>query len=108
MAGRKRSRSFAITFNHINWSKTAFGDYLTAANIIKSYCCAEESHHPALDPETGKIMNVQTSKHHHIYLETQEKYFLTEIKDIVDLFIGNEPLSYDIQEITNLKTDWLF
>lgn len=90
MDGRKRSSSFAITFNHVEWDKTCFGEWLLAGELAKRICICEESHHPPLDPLTGLLPDGEAGRHHHVFVEFIDKYFLTEVRDICIRFLGDE------------------
>lgn len=98
MSGRKRGHCFAITINHVEWPKSAFGVYLEATELLKRFAIGEEPHHPPLDPDTGKVVEgVEGGFHHHCFAEFIDKYFCVEVRDIVLDFLGGEAYSIDIQ-----------
>lgn len=98
MSGRQRSSSFAITLTHVDFDKTCFGLWCVNGGLSKRICVAEEDHHPPLDPITGELMNEPVDKHHHIYVEFEEKYFLPEVRDVVVEFLcGEEHRSINVQ-----------
>lgn len=96
MSGRKRSHCFAITINHVQWSKSCLFEFLMASGEIKRLGIGEEKHHPPIDPETG-LAPEEDGRHHHIFVEFSEKYFLTEVRAIFEEFLGHEPWSFDVQ-----------
>lgn len=100
MSGRKRSHCFAITFNHVEWTKDCFGEFLRADNLVKRLAIGEEVHHGPLDPLTGQPDDTNHGIHHHVFVEFEDKYFLTEVHDVVQLFLGQEDeriSSFDVQ-----------
>lgn len=97
MAGRKRSSAFAITLNHVEWDKTCFGEFMLAGDLVRRICVAEEKHHPPLDPLSGELLDNCVSKHHHVFVEFVEKYFLPEVREMVVQFLCEEEHSFDIQ-----------
>lgn len=102
MNGRKRSSSFAITLNHVDFDKTCFGSWCVNGDLVKRLVVAQESHHSALNPESGELMNEDAGKHQHIFVEFKEKYFLTEVHSIVYEFLGGEEdRSINVQVCTN-------
>lgn len=90
MSGRKRSRVFAITFNHVEWDKTCFGEWLVNAGLSNRVCIGEEKHSSQLDPLTGEYIDIPASFHHHCYVEFIEPHFLPEVRDVVLEFLGQE------------------
>lgn len=102
MSGRQRSHSFAITFNHVEWSKTCFGQWCVDAGLVKRICVAEEKYHPALDPDSGELMNEPTDRHHHVFVEFIDKYFLPEVRDLCIQFLcEEEDRSVNVQVTTS-------
>lgn len=98
MAGRKRGHNFAITINHVEWSKLCFGEYFVASGIVKRLAVGEEKHHPEINCETGEVIeDGVTAVHHHIFVEFNEGFFLPEVRDLIVLFLGGEEHSFDIQ-----------
>lgn len=97
MEGRKRNSCFAITFNHVEWDKTCFGEWLLAGGLAKRIVVAQEDHHSALDPLSGELMNDEPGRHQHSFVEFSERYFLREIRDIILEFLCGEERSFDIQ-----------
>lgn len=97
MSGRKRSSCFAVTINHVEWGKDALGVFLEATEDIKRLAIGQEIHHPPLDCITGEVVNDNGGFHHHIFVEFKEKYFLSEVRNIFEEFLGGEPHSIDIQ-----------
>ena len=81
MFGKKRSHCFFLTVNHIEWSKTALGEWLLAADLCEEFAVVEENYHPPLDAETGEVAPTAPARHHHIYLKFKEGYWFTEVQD---------------------------
>jgi len=98
MSGRKRSSSFAITLTHVDFDKTCFGSWCVNGGLSKRICVAEEVHHPPLDPISAELMQEVPEKHHHIYVEFEEKYFLPEVRDlIIEFLCGDDSRSINVQ-----------
>ncbi|CAF5067122.1 unnamed protein product [Rotaria sp. Silwood1] len=107
MAGRKRSHCFCVTINHADWSKSCLGEYLTAGNLVKRLAIGEEKYSPPLDPDTGSVDDtVAVGRHHHCFIDFVDNYFLVEVQDIINLFLGGDPYSLDIQVCKSPKA-WL-
>lgn len=87
MSGRKRSCNFAITINNISWSKRDLFDYWSIDLKIKRFACGAESYHKPLDCDT-------------------DKYFLSEVRDLLMVFIGDEGHSVDVQCCRSVR-NWL-
>jgi len=96
MSGRKRSSAFSITINHVEWSKSCLSEFLMASDDIRRLVISEETHHPPADCDTG-IVPETTERHHHVFVEFKEKYFLDEVRAIFEEFLGQEPWSFDVQ-----------
>jgi len=63
---------------------------MEAVELVKSYACGEETYHLPLDPITG-LPNNQTIVHrHHVFLETTEKFYLTELSEMIMEFLGQD------------------
>lgn len=107
MLGRKRSHNFAITINHVTWSKSCLGEYMVASETCKRLAIGEEQHHPIIDCDSGlPITSDLSGHHHHIFVELLDSYFLSEVRDIIVDFLGGEEYSIDIQVsagLDNLK-----
>lgn len=98
MSGRKRGHNFAITINNVEWSKTCFAEYFIASDIVKRLAVGEEKHHPSVDCDTGEVIDDGVvGRHHHIFVEFVEGFFLPEVRDLIVLFLGGEEHSFDIQ-----------
>jgi hypothetical protein len=80
---------------------------MEAVELVKSYACGEETYHLPLDPITG-LPNNQTIVHrHHVFLETTEKFYLTELREMIMEFLGqDETKSFDVQTCRSRKS-WL-
>lgn len=96
MAGRKRSSCFIVTINHVEWGKDCLAEFLLATDDIKRLAIGEEPHNPPLDCITGEPSSV-VGKHHHVFVEFIEKYFLPEVRSMFEEFLGGEEHSIDIQ-----------
>lgn len=96
MDGRKRSSCFAITINHIDWTKDCVAEYFTATGDINRLVVAEEFYHPPLDCVTGEPVE-SNERHNHIFVEFKEKYFCTEVRTMVEDFVGGEDFLINIQ-----------
>ncbi|CAF0865324.1 unnamed protein product [Rotaria sp. Silwood1] len=109
MAGRKRSHCFCVTINHADWSKSCLGEYLTAGNLVKRLAIGEEKYSPPLDPDTGSVDDtVAVGRHHHCFIDFVDNYFLVEVQDIINLFLGGDPYSLDIQLSKEDRSPYLF
>lgn len=102
MSGRKRSHVFAITFNHVEWDKTCFGEWLIAGDLAVRIAVGEEKHSSQLDPLTGELVDTPVSYHHHCYVEFVDKYFLPEVRELVLEFLGQED-----QRSINVQVRWV-
>lgn len=106
MAGRKRSHCFAITLNHVDYDKTCLGEYWRCGDLIDRFACGEEHYNPPLDPLTGEADDV-VGRHHHIFVEFVDGYFLDEVRDmVVEFYGGDNGVSVDIQCCKSPKA-WL-
>lgn len=107
MSGRKRSHNFAITINHVQWSKSCLGEYMVASETCKRLAIGEEPHHINIDCDTGLPVDTDPpGVHHHIFVELLDSYFLPEVRDIFVDFLGGEEYSLNIQVsavLDNLK-----
>lgn len=104
---RKTSHNFAITMNHVSWSKTCFGEFFVASCLVRRLAVGEEEYHPPLDFETGDVVDCgPQGVHHHAFIEFIDGYSLSSVRDMVEEFIGGEQLSIDIQVCRSPKS-WL-
>lgn len=100
----KRSSSFAITIQNVLWNKSVFGDWLRIDDFSCMVCVAEEKYNPPLDADTGDAVG-EGGRHHHAYIQTSEKWLLTEIRERLEVFTGGEN-GLDIQTCRSPKS-WL-
>jgi len=96
MAGRKRSSCFIVTINHVEWTKDCVGEFFCATGDIARLAVGEEPHNPPLDSNTGEAPEPD-GFHHHIFIEFKTKYYLPEVREMFEEFLGHEPVSIDIQ-----------
>lgn len=106
MSGRKRSHVFAVTLNNVDWKKDALFNYLVLGLEITRFACGEEHYHKPLDSLTGEPSDEPEGRHHHILLETKESFFLTEIRELMVVFIGDDEHSIDVQCCRSVR-NWL-
>ena len=106
MAGRIRSKCFAITLNHVEWDKTCFIDFLMSDDLIEAGACGQEPHHPPLDPHTGEPVLEDPKFHQHIFIRFFNRYFLTEIRTMIEEFLCGVTYSFDVQTCRSPKA-WL-
>lgn len=97
MSGRKRSHCFFLTINHVEWSKSSFGEWLLAAELASEFAIGEEEYHPALNPDTGLPSSDPVGRHHHIYIKFIEGYRYEEVQEIISEFLGGEVYSFNLQ-----------
>jgi len=93
--------------NHVNWSKTCFGEYMVSSCLVKRCAIGEEEYHPPLDFETGDVIDCGSQGvHHHAFVEFIDGYGLVDVRAMVDEFLGGEQYSIDIQVCRSPKS-WL-
>jgi len=106
MDSRKRSSCFAITLNHVDFDKSCLGEYWSAAGLFRRFACGEEDYHPPLDIN-GELSMGDHGKHHHIFVEFIDKYFLSDVREMVIEFYGGDgDRSIDIQTCRSPKA-WI-
>lgn len=104
---RKRSHNFAITINHVNWTKSCPGEYFTASGMVQRMAVGEEEYHPPLDSETGEAVERDSNGfHHHIFIQFIDGFSLSEVREMVVEFIDNGEYSIDVQVCRSPKS-WL-
>lgn len=65
----------------------------------------EEKYHPPLDSETGEVVPGDHGKHQHVFMKTQEKWLLVEVREHLVLFTDGE-YSIDMQTCRSPKS-WI-
>jgi hypothetical protein len=91
----RQSLCFAITLNHVDFTKDCLGDYLWADDLVEEIAIGEEVSHSPLNPLSGK--------HQHIFVRFVKNYHYNEVLDIIDIFYGGEPHSVNLQLCRSLK-----
>lgn len=102
----RRSSCFAVTLGHVDWTKKVIGEWLQVDGYANRICVGAEPYHPPLDCETGEAAVGDVGYHHHIFIETREKWLLCEIRDHFMVFTGGEEFSINIQTCKSPKS-WL-
>ena len=102
----RASSCFAITIGHVDWSKSDLGNWLLIDGYAVRVAIGMEPYHPPLDCETGDPVSGNNGYHMHLFVETSGKWLLTDIRDHIDVFLGGEEYSVNIQCCKSPKA-WL-
>lgn len=102
----RASACFAITIGHIEWSKSDIGNWFLIDDYAKRLAIGVEPYHPPLDSETGQPADGIAGHHMHIFLETSEKYLLVDVRGHIDVFLGGEEFSVNVQACKSPKA-WI-
>lgn len=93
--------------NHVVWSKSCFGEFLVASDLVRRMAIGEEEYHPPLDCESGEAVSVDNpGVHHHIFVEFIDGYLLSDVRGMVIEFLSGGEYSVDIQVCRSPKS-WL-
>lgn len=107
MVYSRASACFAITIGHVDWKKSDLGNWLLIDDYAKRVAIGLEPYHPPLDSETGLPSTAGADGYHmHIFMETTEKYHLVDIRGHLDVFLGGEEYSVNVQACKSPKA-WL-
>lgn len=90
------SSCFAVTFNHVEWTKDCFAEFILASDDVQRLAIAQEEHHPPLDCITGEAPP-PAGYHHHVFIEFITPKYLEEVRNICAEFLGDEPRSVNVQ-----------
>lgn len=101
---RKGSKSFAITLNNVEWSKSLTGWWLSQGDFFTEICVAEERYHHALNPETGSPSREADGVHHHVFGSGVVSYKLVDVHAILITLVDD--LGFDCQPCKSRKS-WL-
>lgn len=101
----RASSCFAITFNHVEWTKDCFAEFILATDDVQRLAIAQEEHHPPLDCITGEAPE-PNGYHHHVFIEFITPKYLEQVRQYCAEFLGDEPRSVNVQCCKSPKS-WL-
>jgi hypothetical protein len=61
-----------------------------------------------LDPETKELKDDEPGKHQHLYIKFMEKKSYSEVLDIINIFLGEEPFCINLQVCRSPKAVLLY
>lgn len=97
MVGNKRGDSFFVTIGPATWLKSALGEWLELSGEFQQFAIGQEKYSQGLDPDTGEVVDGPVGVHQHIYLKSIEKIYLSDVREMFLLFLGEEVVSLDVQ-----------